>query len=170
MLNWIAWNRTVYMYKLALALNNQQWLIYHKTKTTCQTLPGGRRFSKPSEIFWIIWHCDQLRLYFCDTMLGIRGVGVGKCQSEDSFVCFGAKPTQRACARDFPRDRKRTKEEGPRVNRSGQNRRVDRTGQSTEVGGSRQSREEGRTEKSTEQGSQQERAGDCKDLWTQMPG
>ena len=37
-------------------------------------------------------------------------VGVGKCQSEDSFVCFGAKPTQRACARNFPRDRKRTRE------------------------------------------------------------
>ena len=27
-----------------------------------------------------------------------------------SLVCFGAKPTQRACARDFPRDRKRTRE------------------------------------------------------------
>ena len=32
----------------------------------------------------------------CDTMLGIRCVG--ECQSEDPFVCFGAKPTQRACA------------------------------------------------------------------------
>ena len=36
-------------------------------------------------------------------------MGVGKSQSEDSFVSFGAKPTQRACARDFPRDRKRTR-------------------------------------------------------------
>ena len=31
MLNWIVWNRTVYMYK-NLALNNLQWLICHKTK------------------------------------------------------------------------------------------------------------------------------------------
>ena len=28
-------------------------------------------------------------------MLGIRCVGEVKCQSEDSFVCFGEKPTQR---------------------------------------------------------------------------
>ena len=40
-------------------------------------------------------------------------VGVGKYPSEDSFVCFGAKPTQRACARDFLRDRKRTREGRP---------------------------------------------------------
>ena len=33
-------------------------------------------------------------------MLGIRCVGVCGCQSEDPFVCFGVKPTQRACARD----------------------------------------------------------------------
>ena len=26
------------------------------------------------------------------------------------FICFGAKPTQRACARYFPRDWKRTRE------------------------------------------------------------
>ena len=30
--------------------------------------------------------------------------------SQESFVCFGAKPTQRACARDFLRDRKKTRE------------------------------------------------------------
>ena len=37
-------------------------------------------------------------------------VGVGECQSEDSFVCFDAKPTQRASARDLLRDRKKTRE------------------------------------------------------------
>ena len=31
-------------------------------------------------------------------------------QSEDSFVRFGAKPTQRACLRDFLRDREKTRE------------------------------------------------------------
>ena len=45
-------------------------------------------------------------------MLGIRCVGVCGCQSENSFVCFGAKPTQRACAQDLPRDRK---DEGRKV-------------------------------------------------------
>ena len=37
-------------------------------------------------------------------MLGIRCVGVCGCQSENSFVYFGAKPTQRACARDLSRN------------------------------------------------------------------
>ena len=51
-------------------------------------------------------------------MLGIRSVGVEVCQSEDSFVCFGAKPTQRACVRDFLRDQKKTKR-GPRAEQKG---------------------------------------------------
>ena len=40
-------------------------------------------------------------LMCCGTMLGIRcvGVGVGEFQSEDPFVCFGMKLTQRACMR-----------------------------------------------------------------------
>ena len=42
-------------------------------------------------------------------MGGIRFCGCG-CQSEDSFVCFGTKPTQTACKRDFPQDRKRIRE------------------------------------------------------------
>ena len=44
-------------------------------------------------------------------MLGIRslGVGVGERKSEDSFVCFGAKPTQRVCAPGFRQDRKKTR-------------------------------------------------------------
>ena len=32
MLNWIVWNRTVYLYKMDLALNNLQRLICHKTQ------------------------------------------------------------------------------------------------------------------------------------------
>ena len=33
MLNWIVWNTTVYILKkMDLALNNQQWLIWHKIK------------------------------------------------------------------------------------------------------------------------------------------
>ena len=38
------------------------------------------------------------------------GVGVGECQSEDPFICFGAKPIQRACAEDISRDWKMTRE------------------------------------------------------------
>ena len=34
MLNWIVWNRTDYLYKMDLALNNLQMLICHKTQTT----------------------------------------------------------------------------------------------------------------------------------------
>ena len=36
-------------------------------------------------------------------------MSVRECQSEDSFVCFGAKPTQRDSARDFLRDLKKTR-------------------------------------------------------------
>ena len=32
MLNWIVWNRTVYMYKNEFGINNLQWLMCHKTK------------------------------------------------------------------------------------------------------------------------------------------
>ena len=32
MLNWIGWNKTVYMYKMDSALNNLSWLICYKTK------------------------------------------------------------------------------------------------------------------------------------------
>ena len=34
MLNKIVWNRTLYLYKMDLALNNLQKLIYNKTQTT----------------------------------------------------------------------------------------------------------------------------------------
>ena len=37
MLNWIVWNRTVYLYKMYLALINLQSLICHKTQTTNQS-------------------------------------------------------------------------------------------------------------------------------------
>ena len=59
------------------------------------------------------------------------------CQSEDLFVCFGAKPTQKAGERDFPQDRKRTREgrsqreQKKPVNRRGQNRAVSRREQAT---------------------------------------
>ena len=45
----------------------------------------------------------------CGTMVGIRSVGVGERQSENSFVCFGAKLTHSAYTRDFLRDRKKTR-------------------------------------------------------------
>ena len=34
MLNWIVWNRTVYMYKNGFGVNNIQWLNYHKPNQT----------------------------------------------------------------------------------------------------------------------------------------
>ena len=33
MLNWVVWNRTVYMYKEDLTLNNLPWLVCHKIKS-----------------------------------------------------------------------------------------------------------------------------------------
>ena len=65
-------------------------------------------------------------------------VGVGMCQSEDPFVCFGAKPTQRSCARDYLWDRRRTRESSVQEQ--------DRT-------------EQNRRNQSAEQDSRQKRAG-----------
>ena len=87
-----------------------------------------------------------------DTTLGIRCVGMGKCQSEDSFFCFGAKPTQRACMRDFLRGRKNTVRESTEVNRRDQGREQDSWQKSGEADSQ---------EKKAEQGSRHERAGDC---------
>ena len=67
--------------------------------------------------------------YSCDTMGGICFCGCG-CQLEDPFVCFGAKPTQRSCTRDFPRDWKNI--EGIQQKRAEQKKPVDRAGQSRE--------------------------------------
>ena len=97
-------------------------------------------------------------IFMCDTVGGIRFCGcLCGCQSEDLFFCFGAKPTQRVCTQDFPRDRKKTREgkSQTRTEEQGsrQNKAVSRREQSTEVGGSRWSEK-----------------GYCKDLWTQRPG
>ena len=78
-------------------------------------------------------------------------VGVGKCQSEDSFVCYVTKPTQRACAWDFPQDRKRTSEG---KSQGEQNRKKQWRNQGIE-----QTRTVERTGQSAEQGSRQKRAG-----------
>ena len=53
-------------------------------------------------------------------MVSIHCIGVGERPSEDSFVSFGAKTTQRACTRDFLRDRENTKKrQGPRAEQKG---------------------------------------------------
>ena len=74
-------------------------------------------------------------------MLGIPCVGVGECHSEDPFACFNAKPTQRVCVRDLPRDRKKTREGRSQrrtkkevEQRSQQNGAVSQREHSTEVG------------------------------------
>ena len=53
----------------------------------------------------------RFQVYYCGTMVDIRsmGVGVGEHLSEDSFVRFGAKPTQRACAQDILWNWKKTR-------------------------------------------------------------
>ena len=85
-------------------------------------IPGGNPrilkmmnlLAQKRNIFWIyLKHLDWMDLFFlfgyplehicplCDTMLGIRCVGVLGCQSEISSVCFGVKPTQKSWAQDL---------------------------------------------------------------------
>ena len=79
-------------------------------------------------------------------MGGVRFCGCG-CKSENPFVCFGPKPTQRACAQDHPRNRKRTRERRSQ-------RRVGRREQSRE-GCSQQKESVKRCESGREETSQQ---------------
>ena len=60
-----------------------------------------------------MWHCVGHSLYWCVCVC----VCVCVCQSENSFACFDAKPTQRVWARDLPRDRK---DEGRKVTEDSQ--------------------------------------------------
>ena len=98
-------------------------------------------------LFLKFGNCINCMLLWHD--VSIRCVGVGKCHSEDPFVCFGAKPTQRACAWYLLRYLRKTREvRSQGEQRRRQNRAFDRRGQSTEVGRSRQSREEDRRRQS----------------------
>ena len=55
MLNWIVWNRTVYLYKMDLALNNLRKLICHKTQPTNEILQSYIfRINLLEYIFWIV--------------------------------------------------------------------------------------------------------------------
>ena len=56
MLNWIIWNRTIYLYKMDLILNYQQWFIYNKTK------PKQTKKIKQSK--WIFKKSTVICLYF----------------------------------------------------------------------------------------------------------
>ena len=85
-------------------------------------------------------------------MDGIRFCGCG-CQSENPFVCFGVKPTQRACMRDLPWDRKWTREGRSKRGQKDTGRRRD---QSTEQI-SQEMRVGQRRDQSTEQVSQEMR-------------
>ena len=73
-------------------------------------------------------------------------MGVGKSQSEDSFLCFGAKPTQKGLRAIFPT---KLEDEGRKV---------------------RDSTKVDRRDQDREQDSWQERAGDYSDVWFQMLG
>ena len=83
-----------------------------------------------------MWHDVGHSLYGC----------VCGCHSENPFVCFGEKHTQRAFARDLPRDRK---EEGRKTQRT-----VSRRKQQSPFGVRGQSSEgqsaEGRVEKAVD--------------------
>ena len=108
--------------------------------------------------------CDST----CDTIDGIHFCGCG-CQSENPFVCFGAKTTQRACAPDLPWDRKdqgrkvpgnsqqKGAEEDSRqersVKRSMRSAEGSRRDQLTKEGRRRQSGDESRAEKREDQKS-----------------
>ena len=96
-------------------LNSNTW----NNLTVCQQMNSITFKTVTYKLFVHKWYT-----FMCKKDLAFIFVGVCKCQSEDSFVCFGTKPTQRACVQDFPRDQKRTRE--GRSHRT----EVDRTGQS----------------------------------------
>ena len=71
MLNWIVWNRTIFI-KMDLALNNRQRLIYHKTQTTKTTNTQKRRIPHSSEYYLSIFY--RYIIYLCFSIIWF-GVG-----------------------------------------------------------------------------------------------
>ena len=80
---------------------------------------GSPRLQSPTSLNWLLiipagnlFVCVMLVEGFlygvarCWAFISV-GVGIGECQS-DSFICFGAKTTQRAWSRDLLRDQKKT--------------------------------------------------------------
>ena len=92
------------------------WLLITSTKSKSKSGLRERDSRGRSQPYFHSWYSRVQKNFeycertWCGTMASIHSVGVGvsERQSEDSFVCFVAKPTQRACVRDFLRDRKKT--------------------------------------------------------------
>ena len=66
MLNWIVWNKTVYMYKNGFGINNLQLLICHKTKPKQILRNGYRSQNSP------VW----MRLFVIDFRTNAREKGL----------------------------------------------------------------------------------------------
>ena len=68
MLNWIVWNRTDYLYKMDLALNNLQRLMCHKTQTTNQ--PTNHQNPQTNIIFTLKISIFPLSIYLSIDLRG----------------------------------------------------------------------------------------------------
>ena len=65
---WIVWNKTVYMYKMDLILNNLQWLICHKTKLNQTSIDHSIHTSEAliTSLKWVPpWCRSDLPNRFC---------------------------------------------------------------------------------------------------------
>ena len=69
MLNWNIWNRTFYMFKMDLALNNLQWLMCRKTKTKNADPEIG---VEGSNVFIYFWNNISTNVYFLACFFFIR--------------------------------------------------------------------------------------------------
>ena len=141
-LNWIVWIITVCIFininidhktecpwydtklHLMLRLNLMELGVYyplfHHYSPIYSSLQWLHQCQSP---VWSVYHCD--------TMVGIRTVGVGKCQSED-FLSILAQNPHKELAREISHETRRGRgKEGPRAEqRRRLNREVKRTGQS----------------------------------------
>ena len=83
-----------------------------------KSLPRSSNYNKiiPTLCSVSVWFVKRTVCFYVMLLLitivtrWVAFVSVGVGASQRIPVCFGAKPTQKACARDLPRDRKMTRE------------------------------------------------------------
>ena len=83
MLDWIVWNRTVYMYKNEFGINNQQFSMCHKTK------PNRIKFFKKSKFTWFNLFFKFNEFYDLTHQVSLSPEDWARgTQSRDFLFCF----------------------------------------------------------------------------------
>ena len=98
---------------------------HYRNKSSRADMMSSYKFFNLPSYFSELWHEGWYSFLWVWMWVPVRG-----------SLCFGTKPTQRTCARDFPRDRKRTRE--GKVPESTEQRRTEQNSQQNRAVGRRE--------------------------------